>query len=47
MGLKVPEAIEAVIQSADASATPLDEGRLWSDQMKAAPDPKTTTLEPV
>ena len=45
MSLKVPEAMEAVLQRADASATPLDEGRLWGEQMKAAPDPETATLE--
>ena len=45
MSLNVPEAIEAVLQRADASAMPLDEGKLWSDQIKAAPDPKIATLE--
>lgn len=45
MSLNVPEAIEAVLQSADLSALPLDEGKLWSDLMKAAPEPNTASLE--
>src|SRR6266540_1315209 len=45
MGLKVSETIEAVLGSADASAKPLDEGKLASEITQAAPDPKEATLE--
>ncbi len=45
MGLTVPAAMEAVLKEADDSATPLDEGALWSKQMKAAPDPQASTPE--
>ena len=37
--------MEAVLQEADASKAPLDEGALWSKLMQTAPDPKTSTPE--
>ena len=45
LSLTVPTAMEAVLREADASTAPLDEGALWSKQMQAAPDPKTSTPE--
>ncbi len=45
LSLTVPAAMEAVLQEADASKAPLDEGALWSKLMQAAPDPKTSTPE--
>jgi len=45
VGLIVSNALEEVLKQADESAGPLVEHNLWSAQMKAAPDPKTATLE--
>jgi len=38
MGLTVPPAMEVVLQDANSSATPLDEGELWSALRTVAPD---------
>lgn len=45
MGLTIPPAMEVVLQDTDNSATPLDEGKLWSALRTVVPDLKNALRE--